>query len=182
MPTPGIIGTRAKVPPERQPLQIALDWEKYFQEFLRHHGGNPILLMDEALEAPARWLFQDGWTYNANDYAGPEWPPPKDPDALNALIRHYWLSRLEIVARELRWIHERIEKLEMLQEVRSVPLQAKYSILSSMRNEDGRESFRMTTERGPVDFELLNARKKELEWDVQNCENHLEEQEGVSNV
>src|SRR5262245_41862310 len=75
-----------------------VDWRAYFLAFMEVHGKNPV-------EVNGKLLFPDGWQYSRNNHAGPEYPPPADPDQHRGLRIVYWKKRREIVetqAPELR--------------------------------------------------------------------------------
>jgi hypothetical protein len=69
---------------------LRYDWAAYWENFKEKHGGTPV-------EVGGRLLFHDGWAYSKDDFAGPEWPPPRSKEALKKLQLAYWRRRLELV-------------------------------------------------------------------------------------
>jgi hypothetical protein len=93
-----------------------VDWEKYWHQFALAHGGEPVPYGDD------RVLFEDGWTYANNDYSGPEYPPPSDPNELLQLQLEYWLGRLKGETEELKKLANLREEHRSAQSERSAPL------------------------------------------------------------
>ena len=138
-----------------------LDWRAYFRAFCEAHGGDPVA-------HGGRLLFQDGWQYSSTDHAGPEWPPPEDPNKLLALRRFYWQRRRQIVEAEWRKLWEAVRGLEELQGHKSAPLQS----------QAGREGGERRAA-GPLDLAGLKARLSWLQDDVGWCEQKLAELAGA---
>jgi len=146
-----------------QPKRVQLDWKAYFQEFCGVHGGNPVKWGGKRL------LFNDGWMYSIEDYAGPEYPPPVDPRKLRHLQVSYWYIRREVVQSELRFLAGHLDNLEMQQEDRSAPLQQQFP---PVFNE---QLGRNTSERGEIDYELLNTQLQFYRDDLKNCEDQMQQ-------
>ena len=152
--------------PGTNPSLVRLDWKAYWESFQSAHGGNPIPWRK-------RLLFADGWSYARKDHAGPEWPPPADPEELRQVQTFYWRARLAIVTRERDGLRNTLEQLKALQSARSVPLQ---QVLQHWDAEG-----KGVLERIPVNLGALAERLGWLEGDVQYCEGQLEGL-GVSSV
>jgi len=150
-----------EVPPS--PVTVELDWDTYFKEFCNFHG--------DPIRHRGRLLFPDGWTYSMTDKAGPEWPPPTDPEELRSLLYKYWLVRLRMVKEEYHWLHRMVYDLEEAQRRHSLPLQ---QVLVSYNEEDG------LYHRSVKPLELKDFQEGRLEWlaqDVKDCEAKLRELE-----
>jgi len=145
---------------DKLPLQVNLDWQAYFAEFKRAHGENPVYFGKDQL------LFADGWRYSSESYAGPEWPPPKNKHLLRRLKIAYWERRRNIVVAELRFIKNRLDYFYTMQNDRDLPLQQRF-----IRYDPDLD--KRVIERGPIDFELMEARIKALEEDIINCNGAL---------
>ena len=141
-------------------LEVELDWEAYFKDFCNAHGKYPVVAGDLL-------LFPDGWRYSSTDHAGPEYPPPTDPDRLNQLLRSYWLRRYDIVRREYRRVDALYSSLRNLQSGKSVTLKQRVSF----RDDDGQ----VRTSAEPVNLTLLEKRIEWLNTDVDTCLSKLKE-------
>lgn len=135
---------------------IELDWERYFQEFCNAHGKYPVIYGDEEL-----LLFCDGWMYSSTDYAGPEYPPPKDKRQLAELQLYYWKRRLRIVKREHGNLESMIAQLLIAESSRSLPLYQR----TEFTGDDGKS----VVVSDKLDFTLVRKRRKWLENDIENC-------------
>lgn len=95
---------------------VEIDWPRYFRDFCAAHGGNPVAVggKDSVI-----LLFADGWTHSATDHAGPEWPPPDDPEQLRKLKLLYWQTRRQMVSSELTALERALRGLEQLCSVKS---------------------------------------------------------------
>lgn len=139
---------------------VKIDWREYFKLFCLQHGQWPIY--DEG-----RLLFPDGWSYAADDYAGPEWSPPKSISLLAELQVRYWRRRKEIVKAERDKLEHHLKGLAQMQRERPIPLQRSWAAY----DEDGRVS----RSSGEIDWAMLAERLRWLTQDVIDCENNLKE-------
>lgn len=144
--------------PVKEPLELALDWDAYFERFKEVHG--------EPVRYRQRLLFQDGWTYSARDKAGPEYPPPTDARELHRLQTAYWLARLNLVTTERNFLRDTLQDLRRLQREHSLPLQH-----SALIRDDSGAAQRITQ---AIDLdELEQGRLVWLERDVVDCQTQL---------
>jgi hypothetical protein len=70
---------------------LKMNWVSYFKRFCEQHG--------EPIKHGPVLLFADGWSYNSLNHAGPEFPPPTDPEKLRALQVVYQRKRYDLIAR-----------------------------------------------------------------------------------
>lgn len=140
--------------------EVIIDWEAYFVEFSKKHGGFPVVYA-------GRLLFQDGWRYSLKEQDGPEWPPPKDPDALSRLQTIYWMIRRSINLAELMELRQKEEGLRNLQESLSAPLQCQTVVWDDDGNPD------MLTQE--LTFDAITGRRLWVEMDLDECEKRLKE-------
>lgn len=140
--------------------RVRVDWRAYWKEFSRVHGDFPV-------KYRGRFLFRDGWTY-AQDYPGPEWPPPQEPE-LGQVIRAYWILRKRQVRQE--WWEKDVElrQLRQLQSTRQLPLMHRSVWL--VRDEDGTPRRRVFE--GPVDFPMLEAELEVSKRQLDECNTEL---------
>lgn len=110
--------------PELSPIRTRYDWKAYYYSFVEAHG-EPVNLYSSSDEGrPIRLVFPDGWTYGL-DYAGPEYPPPTDHEALRKLQTYYWSERLRMVREELRLTKQIQDSVRQTQAARSMPLKVR---------------------------------------------------------
>jgi hypothetical protein len=149
------------------PVQVRLDWRAYWQRFKEVHGNDPVPFK-------GRLLFPDGWTYSNSSHAGPEWPPPDDPEELRKLLLAYWLIRRKVCLNERDHLFNLIQQLKESQRQRSAPLQQR--LVMTLEGEDGKQRKKFSF--GDVNPEQLEAEGGRLWWlrqDVQDCESRIEE-------
>lgn len=137
---------------------IELDWEKYFQEFCNVHGKYPVVYNDKL-------LFYDGWMYSADNWEGPEYPPPKNKEQLIQLISYYWKRRYIIVQQEYDNLYHYIQGLEDLMRDKALPIFQR----TEYRGDDGK----MVTGTQQLDILLFRKRLEWLKDDIDNCERKL---------
>lgn len=130
------------VQPALPQVRMQLDWQAYYKRFAGLHGGSPIVYK-------GRQLFADGWGYSATDYAGPEYPPPKDKTELAKLQKVYWYTRWNRAKNELLVLEQRYAALKGLQSDKSAPLQQ----VVTTQNEDTKKYERHTGDWCPQVFE-----------------------------
>lgn len=130
------------VQPALPQLRLQLDWKAYYKRFSELHGGYPIVYK-------GRQLFHDGWGYSTTDYAGPEYPPPKDPVELVKLQKVYWYTRWNRAKNELLMLEQRYSALKGLQSDKSAPLQQVVTI----QNEETKKLERQIGDWCPQVFE-----------------------------
>lgn len=146
-------------PPSQQPLpRVVLDWRAYFYKFVEAHG-EPIVDGNVL-------LFQDGWRYSADDYAGPEYPPPKELQALLELQIRYWKRRRIIVRAERDRLDSTIQGLDELRKSRPVPLQRAVIAWDDV-------SGKLSRQNTDIDWFALKERLKWLIEDVRRCDDAL---------
>ncbi len=156
------------------PVQLPrVSWFDYYLA-LKEQKGDPVEYQNSWL------LFSDGTKYGrARDFSGPEVAPPKDdPRALWGLMRTYWKTRKELVAKELRELQPHIARYKELQQYRSAPLQT----LMSRFDE---ETKRWVQEPADLDIPALEERASWLKEDIENCDQHIKalgNQEEVQHV
>ena len=138
-------------------MDVKLDWYSYFMEFQRIHGGNPV-------EYKGWLLYQDGYRYSPNNYAGPEVEP--EPHETLHFMREYWRIRREVVAAKAREMERTLLYLEQERSVRSAPLQQR----TVTELEDGTMKY----ETAELDIESLQVRLKWLQDDEADCTQRLE--------
>ena len=146
--------------PEFKGPQVELDWTAYYNEFKQLHGKWPV-------KYKGRVLFPDGWTYSASELAGPEWPPPTDPEELRKLQLAYWLIRRGMVRDEHHVLKTTVEFLADLQSKKSAPLQHKHFVYN---DETGRHSLQSDAVNVA---EMRAGRLKWLEDDLVECEERI---------
>lgn len=145
-----------------QPLEIQLDWEAYFIEFCNKHGKYPVVYGKEK----QLLLFPDGWTYDAINYEGPEYPPPKDKYQLARLQFYYWSRRYRIVKLELITVESDLNYLTDIERSKSLPLQQ----VIEYQTEDGK----VNRNSQQLDLTALRQRKTWLEGDKRNSKTMME--------
>lgn len=96
------------------PGRVKPDWREYFIRFVHAHGGNEV-------EIGGRLVLPDGWSYSSTSYAGPEYPPPAEPE-LTALLISYWTERSGIVRDELKLLKAQRQGLLEQYGNRSMPV------------------------------------------------------------
>lgn len=99
-------------PPEGK---IRLDWRAYFYRFCQVHG-EPVL-------ARGRLIFQDGWSYSATEYQGPEFAPPASNAELDKVVLEYWIERRAYLEKMLLMLMHERNTLQKVQDSFSLPLQ-----------------------------------------------------------
>jgi hypothetical protein len=154
------------VQPQSPQLKLKLDWKAYYQRFSEQHGGNPIIYK-------GRQLFSDGWTYSITDYAGPEWPPPKDLKEFASLKKVYWYTRWNRAKNELVALRDRFVALKGLQSEKSVPLQQVI-----VEKDSNGKSVKHTSDWCPNVFEHLI---RFLEIEVETANSELEKLKEMTN-
>lgn len=140
-------------------VDFQIDWPEYFKEFCRLHG--------DPVQARGRLLFADGWMYSATDYAGPEYPPPEEPDKLLDLRREYWEEALKLRKQMHQQMFRVYEGAENVVNSRS----AIVSRVAYREDENGKR--RRVAE--PIDLVELKEIVESLAADVKTCEQELEE-------
>lgn len=140
--------------------EVFIDWPAYYEDFCHEHH--------DPVEYGGRLLFEDGWTYSAFDYAGPEWPPPEDEGKLKGLKIRYWSLRKKIVVAEVQSLQTRLRAVDGLQSGKSLPLPLKYDD-SEQRGIAGVVDWK------DLDITAHHERLGALRQDVKDCDNHLRE-------
>jgi len=149
---------------------MRLDWNAYFKEFSRIHGGDPVLWRrSKEFNSGGLLLFRDGWAYSAADRTGPEYPPPDNPRQLKHLVRVYWALRKRILKEELRLIREQIVDFVRTQQQRNAPLQVRSSII--VTGDDGQRTRQALIE--DVNYDLLLDMGVQLSEDIKSCDECL---------
>jgi hypothetical protein len=139
--------------------QTKVDWQAYWLEFKKLHG--------EPVPYQGRLLFPDAWTYANNNYAGPEYPPPKrNPAAVRELAIAYWVIRKRIDTAELKVLVIKRHGLEQAQSQRSAPLQAS----GIAWDEEKGKAVRVTA---GVDLSAIEGRIEWLAQDAADCRENL---------
>lgn len=146
------IGENVNIQPS---IDVDIDWSQYFRDFCEVHGKYFVVYKNDWL------LFQDGYRYSAQNYEGPEIPPPLDPNELRDIQVFYWERRRRIVRLEHRRIVAYKRELEELQSVRS----ARLSRRVIYRDDEGKT----VNTSAPLDTSILDRRIKWLENDIQEC-------------
>lgn len=145
-------------------VDFQIDWPEYFKEFCRLHG--------DPVQARGRLLFADGWMYSATDYAGPEYPPPVEPDKLEDLQRTFWEENLKIrrqMYQKALYVHEGAENV----------VNSRSAIVSRVAHrEDENGKRRRVAE--PIDLVELKEIVDSLAADVKTCEQELEQLHATS--
>lgn len=142
-------------------LKLKLEWRAYYQRFSEMHGGYPIIYK-------GRQYFADGWSYSMTDYAGPEWPPPTDPEELATIQKVYWYTRWNRARNELMVLRERYDGLKGLQETKSAPLQQ----IVTVRNEETKKVEKHIGDWSPAVFDhVLDF----IEQEVQLADSKIKE-------
>lgn len=139
-------------------VDFQIDWPEYFKEFCRVHG--------DPVQARGRLLFADGWTYSATDYAGPEYPPPAEPDKLLDLRRTYWEENLRI---RRQW-HQ---KAFHVYEGAKLVVKSRSAIVSRVAHREDENGKRIRVA-DPIDLVELKEIVDSLAEDVKTCEQELE--------
>lgn len=160
LPPPKPIGvdpSQTAVPPLPR-----VDWQAYFTNvFCPAHGTWYVV-------DGGRLIFPDGWTYAADDYAGPEWPPPANLEHLAEILRTYWKRRREIVLKERDKLRGVLESLRTAQEQRPLDLvERKFGLSESTGN------WLYYGEVGPIDWDARRERLKWLNDDLLLCDKEL---------
>lgn len=139
-------------------IDFQIDWPEYFKEFCRVHG--------DPVPARGRLLFADGWTYSATDYAGPEYPPPEEPDKLLDLQRTYWEESLQI---RKQWHAQAVRVYEGA----TAAVNSRSAMVSRVAyREDETGKRRRVSD--PIDLNELKEVVETLAADVKTCEQELE--------
>lgn len=147
-------------------MPTSIDWTEYFNRFKQAHG-EPVLHKD-------RILFPDGWSYNAHNKAGPEYPPPPWPE-LHKQLTIYWLLRRKLVMTEMRLLEDAIKSLRELARTHSLPL------LTTAVNPDSRAEGKLLRETLEIDIdEIENGRLAWLQEDTRQCQERLAELERLA--
>lgn len=146
------IGDNANTQPS---IDIDIDWVQYFKDFCEVHGKYFVVYESDWL------LFQDGYRYSAQNYEGPEIPPPTDPAQLIQIQVFYWERRRRIVRLEHRRVVNYKRELEELQSVKSAPLSRRVTF----RDDDGK----IVNSNTRLDLSILERRIRWLESDIQEC-------------
>lgn len=154
---PGI--QRASIDDWPEAQRVQLDWKAYFEAFSSLHGGYPV-------NYKGVLLFQDGWTYSAFHYEGPETAPPTNPRELNTLLRAYWRTRKSIAIRERKELSRLLESLKDIQRQHSAPLQTVVRYLDTQT-----KSIQSKSE--PVDIRLLEMELEQVVREVEHCDETL---------
>ena len=136
-------------------IYVEMDWQQYFKDFCEVHGKYYVVYKDEWL------LFPDGYRYSAQNYEGPEIPPPTDPHLLIELQIFYWERRRRIVLLEHRRVKEYKRELIELQDTRSVQLSRRVSF----RDDEGK----LVQSSARLDMSIIDRRINWLERDIQEC-------------
>ena len=126
--------------------QWTLDWEKYWIEFKRIHGNCPIQVGD-------RIVFEDGWSYDAYNIGGPEFPPPEGVK-LDALMVLYYTERRNAARQQYHAIKDLLEGLRLLQGSKSAPLQLQLLSWSKSVNAQGFEEYNPQLDTSEIDFRI----------------------------
>lgn len=147
-------------------LQVHLDWKGYYKQFEEKHG-EPVQLLDRDGK-PLRLLFADGWTYSCTDYAGPEWPPPKNEQDRARLIAEYYKIKFGLVRNEYIDLCRLISYLRDLQSAKDVPLQQIASYFDDEQN-------KRVIGRFEVELTPLIERREWLRKAISECEQRLTE-------
>lgn len=156
-----------------QPTKV--NWQAYFKEFCKVHGGDPVLyeVQPESKQSGCL-LFRDGWTYGRT-VKGLELPPASKQQQ-KFLIKQYWTIRSEILTEEFRRRSEDIRELAKLQAARSAPL-----IVPGWPQiqDDGSKRFAETA----IDFKALLYKVQEIREMLDECHEKLVEvaDRGVTN-
>lgn len=148
--------------------EIVLDWREYYLSFCQEHG--------DPAEYGGRLLFEDGWTYSAFDYAGPEWPPPEDKGNLKGLKITYWRLRRETVKAEAFNLQTKLRAINGLQRGKSMPLELRYRMPGEL---PGATMIPLDSKGNPIimnlDVGAYSERLTMLEQDVEDCDERLRE-------
>lgn len=150
------------LPPEAVEAPVEVDWRDYHERFKQTHGVWWV-------EYENRLLFPDGWSCAADDYAGPYWPPPRDVEDMENLLRVYWRRRYVLVKGLADKLEGEVQHLRRLQ--RELPLELSVVRRSVVPGEDG--SFMVLREPQPVPWFDKVDRLKWLVGDVQRCKDEL---------
>lgn len=145
--------------PQYPQLKVKLDWRNYYFRFSELHGGTPIIYK-------GRQLFQDGWGYSLEDYAGPEYPPPEDAKELRKLQIIYWYTRWNRAKNELNFVQSRASDLKNLQSAKSAPLQ--HVVVGE--DEEGKKTRHVAD----YDPRMFDHVIKILQSDVDEADKHLQ--------
>lgn len=148
-------------------LRVELDWRAYFRAFCEAHG--------EPHEVGGRLWFEDGWSYSNTAYAGPEYPPPADPERLRRCQLDYWRQRRSEVNDERRLLASRLRGIEDLQSAKSMPLLRKVKVSEDGTMPDGTPFRRARFEAAPIDAEALMVRLEGLTREQVHCETKIKE-------
>jgi hypothetical protein len=144
------------------PDRLRLDWRAYFRNFVETHG--------EPIRADGRLLFRDGWGYSATSHAGPEFPPPSDPEQLQSLQRLYWTRQLAKLKDEQTGLANRIRGLAEWNARMSMPLQQR----RIYEQEEGRGVIRKVGEPEDLDLSGLNSNLADVTWLIEEAREELE--------
>lgn len=143
--------------PQQMP-KIVLDWKAYYEVFEQIHG-TPV-------KFNGRFLYRDGWTHSMTDYAGPEWAPPDDEKEKALLIRAYYRRRVPQLREERDILKNQVLSIKEMQSHLSAPLQQRVRYYSEERGS-------YVIDNATVDTEPLEARIRNLEEEIRECESRL---------
>lgn len=142
--------------------RLKLDFRAYFRNFIVEHG--------EPIRADGRLLFRDGWGYSATDHAGPEFPPPTDPEVLRQLQKQYWTRQYLKLNSERTPLANQIQALKDRDDRTSLPLQQR----RSYETEEGGGLIRKLGEPEDLDLSGLESNLADLDYLMAEAQEELE--------
>jgi hypothetical protein len=153
--------------------RIRLSWKSYYEQFKALHGQPVLWMKDDAIYSNGLLLFQDGWTYSTESYAGPEYPPPpKESEDLRRLKVIYWTLKLGVLRSMRAGVDRQLTSLRSLQASRAMPL--RYTIPRGngvQSSEDGT----VKADADKLDLTAMGARLDLIDLDIEDCKAKLEE-------
>jgi hypothetical protein len=149
-----------------KPQVLRLSWKSYYEQFKLKHGQPVLYLNDKSTFSNGLLLFPDGWTYSTDGYAGPEYPPPENPEDLKRLQVAYWREKLGILKGLRLEAGTQLAGLRSIQDGKAMPL--RYT--KPRYDEEGRPSG---VEEASVSFQDLGARIDQIDLDIEECEKKI---------